>query len=104
MINWDRINELQEEVGEDDLSEVLALFCEEMEDALVALNSSRADNMPSQLHFLKGSALTIGLEGLSRLCQEAEAELAADPSASTDIRAIRDAYQAGKDSLSEILK
>ena len=93
MVNWDRITELQEEVGEEDLAEVLALFCEEVEEALGALSTADAGTLKSQLHFLKGSALNIGLDQVSTLCREAEQSLAGDPQSVIAVEAIRTAYE-----------
>ena len=92
MVNWDRINELREEVGNDDLAEVLALFCEEVEDVLEELGTVPSDALPSRLHFLKGSALNIGLEGVSSLCQSEERRLSENPASQPEIQAIRCAY------------
>ncbi len=96
MINWDRISELREEVGEDDLAEVLGLFFEEVEEVLEKLPSADAQDIPGHLHFLKGSALNIGLSGVSGLCRDEEAKLAADPTANAQVGAIRSAYNAAK--------
>lgn len=103
MVNWDRITELQEEVGEDDLSEVLALFCEEVEDALGTLSTSDPDALKGQLHFLKGSALNIGLDQVSTLCRDAEHSLAADPQSLPQVDAIRSAYQTARAELQDLL-
>lgn len=99
MINPARIQELKEEVGEDDLIEVIALFCEEVEEVLQSLNTTAQADIPAQLHFLKGSALNIGLDTVSELCRTEESRLKMDPSASVDIGAIRTAYAAAKDVL-----
>ena len=96
MINWDRIRELREEVGDDDLGEVVSLFCEEVEEVLDVLDIAPRDVLAAKLHFLKGSALNIGLEGVSRLCLAEESRLSADPGAAPDIAAIRAAYAAAK--------
>ena len=103
MVNWDRITELQEEVGEDDLSEVLALFCEEVEEALGALSTTDTNTLKSHLHFLKGSALNIGLDQVSTLCREAEQSLASDPQSAIMVDAIRSAYQDARIELQDLL-
>lgn len=99
MINAARIQELRDEVGEDDLIEVIELFCEEVEEVLETLDSTAPDQMPAQLHFLKGSALNIGLDAVSDLCKSEELRLKSDPAAPADIGAIRSAYVASKDAL-----
>ena len=96
MINTNRINELKDEVGEDDLEEVIVLFCEEVEEVLEALDTTPPDQMAAQLHFLKGSALNIGLEAVSNLCRNAELSLKSDPSSAIDVDAIKSTYDQSK--------
>jgi len=93
MVNWDRIAELQEEIGEDEFDEVLSLFCEEMEEALSSLGDDPA-SLKADLHALKGSALNIGLDEFGAICQRAEQQ---PDRASVD--AIREAYFAARSSL-----
>lgn len=102
MVNWDRITELQEEVGEDDLAEVLQLFCEEVEEALSALSTTDAETLKGHLHFLKGSALNIGLDQVSTLCREAEQTLASNPQSNILVEAIRSAYQSARVELKDL--
>ncbi len=99
MINTARIQELKDEVGEDDLIEVIELFCEEVEEVLDTLETTDPAQMPAQLHFLKGSALNIGLDAVSSLCMEQERHLKSDPNAKADIEGIRAAYTASKAAL-----
>ena len=96
MINENRIQELKDEVGEDDLEEVIALFCEEVEEVLETLDATPPDAMAAQLHFLKGSALNIGLEAVSDLCRAEELALKSDPTRATDIAGIRTIYAQSK--------
>ena len=99
MINTNRIQELKDEVGEDDLDEVIALFCEEVEEVLEILDATPPDKMAAQLHFLKGSALNIGLEAVSDLCRQEELFLKSDPDRATDIAAIKSTYDQSKQAL-----
>ena len=99
MLNAARIAELKREVGEDDFSEVVSLFCEEMEDALTELGAARQDTVRERLHFLKGSAFNIGLDAMGRLCAREEVRLTADQTATPDVAAIRAAYAAAKSEL-----
>ena len=99
MINTNRIQELKDEVGEDDLDEVIALFCEEVEEVLEILEATPPDKMAAQLHFLKGSALNIGLEAVSDLCRQEEQFLKSDPDRATDVAAIKSTYGQSKQAL-----
>lgn len=96
MLNKSRIEELKAEVGHDDFIEVVVIFCEEVEETLDALPSATRTSLPEKLHFLKGSALNIGLDAVGALCRLEEQRLNADPSAVPDIASIRAAYAASK--------
>lgn len=78
MVDWVRVNDLRTEVGEDDYSEIITMFLEETDlvmERLAESNSSAA--LERDLHFLKGSALNIGLATLANLCQIGEKKAAA---------------------------
>ena len=103
MIDWDRIAELLEEVGEDGFDEVLGMFFEEVEEALAALPGANAAEMKGGLHFLKGAALNIGMNDVSALCKAAEQTAKSGDIADIDIGAIRAALQASQSELREML-
>ncbi|MEO9823594.1 MAG: Hpt domain-containing protein [Paracoccaceae bacterium] len=103
MVNWDRLSELREEVGEDDLAEVVALFCEEVEEVLAVLGNASPSDMPNHLHFLKGSALNIGFEAVSELCQKEEQRTNENADAIVDIPALRAAYLTSKAELDGLI-
>ena len=102
MVNWDRISELRDEVGEDDLAEVLELFCEEVEEVLTELSDADQSSLKGHLHFLKGSAANIGLDAVSALCRAAEDSLHANPDATVQVGTIRDTYHAARAELSDL--
>ena len=99
MLNHGRIAELKSEVGEDDFAEVITLFCEEVEEMLDDLPSTSQSQMAAKLHFLKGSALNIGLDAVGQMCSTEEARLKNDPNTAPDITAIRSLYIASRDQL-----
>lgn len=73
MIDWDRIDELRAEVGEEDFAEIAALFLSEIEEAVerlpgIAERSARSD----ALHGMKGSAMNLGFRDLAALCARGE--------------------------------
>jgi histidine phosphotransfer protein HptB len=73
MINWARVRELKDEVGEESYIELQAIFLAEVEEALTRLTPCRsAGELETDLHFLKGSALNIGLARLAELCHYGE--------------------------------
>ncbi len=73
MICWDRVNELRDEVGADDFKEVVELFLEEVEEVIERLRSNPdPTRFEEDFHFLKGSALNLGFDALSVICEKGE--------------------------------
>jgi HPt (histidine-containing phosphotransfer) domain-containing protein len=71
MINWDRVNELRHEVGEEDFAEVVAIFLEEVDAVLSRMHpGAEPASLREDLHFLKGSALNLGFRALGALCED----------------------------------
>ena len=74
MIEWARVRELVDEIGAEDFTEVVDLFLQEVDGAIIALDA--AGNNPilieEQMHFLKGAALNLGFEALAQLCLKGE--------------------------------
>jgi histidine phosphotransfer protein HptB len=100
MIDTGRIDQLREEVGTEDLAEVVALFCEEVEEVLAMLDQVAT---VEQLHFLKGSALNIGLSEVSAICLAEEERLRDDPQARPRVEDIRAAYFTARPALHALL-
>ena len=81
MIDWTRVEELKQEVGEDDFSEVVDLFLEEVEETITRLKQTPdLSQLEEDMHFLKGSALNLGFEQFSTLCQAGDCLLYTSPS------------------------
>lgn len=70
LLDEERINELIEEIGEEDLGEVLLLFLDEAEGevASIALGLDDDDHAKAT-HFLRSGGLNIGFAGLSNEAQ-----------------------------------
>ena len=102
MIDWDRVEELKDEVGEEDFAEVVTLFLGEVADELATLDAT-ADTatLRARLHFLKGSALNIGFAAFSELCRKSEVAAASDGSLSVDTKAIQSCFSASRAALLE---
>ena len=78
MIDWQRIEDLKQEIGAEDFAEVVALFLEEADEVVARLpQATTAKVMESDLHFLKGSALNLGFTDLAQICQSGERRAAA---------------------------
>ncbi len=93
MINWERVEELRNEVGPEDFEEVIELFLEEVDHTIGRLGQTEAEpSLEEQLHFLKGSALNIGFGVFADLCQNGETAAAKGRAGDIDLDAIRIAY------------
>lgn len=97
MIDWNRVAELRGEVGAEDFGEVVELFLEEVDGMIAKITSdtSRA-SLEQDMHFLKGSALSLGFQEFSAMCQEGERTAAAGSADQVDISAIAAKYEASK--------
>jgi len=97
MIDWMRVEELRGEVGEDAFVEVTEMFLEEVEEAIVRLKADTSrTNLADELHFLKGSALSLGFENFATLCQDDEKRLLAQGVGAVDLVALIDCYSRSK--------
>lgn len=93
MIDWDRLRDLQEEVGDESFAEVVALFVDEMDAAIGGLSSQGdAAALARELHFIKGSALNLEFSQLAELCELGEQRAAAGDRAAVDIDHLRNVY------------
>lgn len=75
MIDWERVDELRDEIGAEDLADVIDMFLDEVAEKLqdVQAGTSTA-SLSEDMHFLKSSALNIGFADLAQLCSTAEAQ------------------------------
>ncbi len=74
MLNWQRVQELKDDLGEEDFQEIVSLFLEEVEEKLAALAANTKLELSDDLHFLKGSAANIGFESFRAMCEQMERE------------------------------
>jgi HPt (histidine-containing phosphotransfer) domain-containing protein len=96
MIDWERMNELRDEIGADDLADVVAVFLDETDEVIAGIQSASATTMEAKLHFLKGSALNLGLRAFAEQCGEGELRAAAGDAAPVDIDRLVILYEASK--------
>lgn len=89
MIDWDRVTELQDEIGEEDFIEVGRMFIAEMQEKLEAMGELPAPGT-EDYHYLRGSAANLGLAEFADLCGTAEA--AAKSGETTDLAAIQASF------------
>lgn len=73
MINWDRVRELQRDIGSEEFDEIVAIFIDEVNETAQNLREGETlQTLEMLLHSLKNSALNLGLSDLSEQCQSAE--------------------------------
>jgi histidine phosphotransfer protein HptB len=100
MIDWKRVEELRTEIGADGFAEVAEMFLEEAEATVQTLVSGpSAEDVEGQLHFLKGSALNLGLSELAAICQEGERKAATGHGAEVDTLAVAAVYRVSRQAL-----
>ncbi|MEM9248512.1 MAG: Hpt domain-containing protein [Pseudomonadota bacterium] len=72
LIEWPRVWELRDEIGDEEFGEVVTLFLEETETMVDALMGAPPDGLEGELHALKGAALNLGFAQLAKLCATGE--------------------------------
>jgi len=97
MIDWERVQELKDEVGAEDFDEVVDLFLEEVEENLTSLTPTLAPkDMEEVLHALRGSALNLGFGVFAEICQKGETTAAAGSIQGIDTREVSNVYHSSK--------
>ena len=93
MINWPRVRQLRNEVGEDEFDEVVHIFLDEVGEVIDRLQAdTERRELEQNLHFLKGSALSLGFETFSKLCQDGARRPAAGQGSEVDLDAVLAAF------------
>lgn len=76
-VDWSRVAELREEIGEEEFSEVVELFLTEVDEMIDGLMGAAPAEVEACMHALKGSSLNIGFALLAEVCRLGEEEAAA---------------------------
>lgn len=92
MIDWNRVRELREEVGEQEFRPILELFLDEMETISFRLASDDPARMEIDFHFLKNCARNLGLMDFARICEEAERQVISGGAQMMRLDEIRESY------------
>lgn len=101
MVDWNRVESLRDEIGEEDFLAILSVFLEKTDSVMATINTKMpAAEMVRTLHFLKGSAVNIGLASFAKACQQAEREVVRSGAASS-LEALRKIYY---DTRAELLR
>ncbi|WP_420585552.1 Hpt domain-containing protein [Ruegeria sp.] len=93
MIDWARVRQLRDEVGASEFDEVVQIFLDEVQETIERLHKDTTRREFEQnMHFLKGSALSLGFDRFSKLCQDGERVAAAGQASEVDLPAILKVY------------
>lgn len=98
MIDWSQIKQLEEDMGAEDLGEVVEIFLAEVEEALDTFVANPPDapgDVAAQLHFLKGSAYNLGFKAFGDSCAEGE-QAAHGGTIATDPARLKTLYEESK--------
>ena len=97
MLNWNRIAELQSEIGAETFLEVVEIFLEEVEALIDPYRSGKQpENIAAEMHFLCGSAMNLGFDDFGNLCREVEHAVISNTQAPVDLSLICESYDASK--------
>ena len=79
-------------MGEDAVTEVVEIFFEEVEEAMLCLGSAEtAAALADALHFLKGSAQNVGMSDVSAACAAQETDIRSGARNTVDLSTIKTA-------------
>ena len=92
MIDWARISELQDDLGEEGFAEMAALFLQEIDTALSVDPPGQPPEAEALMHMIKGCALNIGLAALGDLCAGYEARARAGECQMIDMALLRQVF------------
>ncbi len=95
MIDWGRVRELHDEIGDESFTEVFELFLEEVEAVLGHLGNCM-EKLGDDLHFLKGCAWNLGFTEFGAVCQKGERQVAGGQAGEVDLATIFANYSASK--------
>ena len=99
MIDWDRVAELRDEIGEESFNEVIDLFLTEADEVILRLRpDADPKSLESDCHFLKGAALNLGFKTLAAQCQLRETQAAKGQEVS-DLAVVYECYQSSRHAL-----
>lgn len=97
MIDWDRVLELRNDVGEDDFAEIVELFLAEVQEVVDRLRQSPPPHqLEKDLHFIKGSAYNLGFDALGGMCTAGERLIAGGQPEAVELDAILSCYEASR--------
>ncbi len=98
-IDWARLRQLREEIGDAEFVEVIDLFLTEGDAMIDGLAGLEPPAYEAALHALKGAATNLGLEGLAALCAEGECLAASGRAEDVRVPRVLTAYASARAAL-----
>ena len=92
MIDWGRIAELENDLGAEEIPALVSVCLEEVSEALENLVSPTE----AELHFIKGTAATLGLVDLAQIASEGESALKHNPASAIKVEQLKTAFELEK--------
>ena len=97
MLDWNRVLELKDEVGDEAFTEVVELFLEEVEEVLARFRTDGVtDGIAADLHFLRGSAMNLGFSDLAEICSAGEKSAKTLGAEMVTLRPLFESYEKSK--------
>ncbi|MGH1369923.1 MAG: Hpt domain-containing protein [Maritimibacter sp.] len=101
MIDWERVTELKDEIGEEDFDEVVEMFLSEVEEVIDRLKTAPDPaTYEADLHFLKSSSLNLGFDALSKICNAGERSAAQGHAADVALAPVFSCFEESRQALS----
>lgn len=95
MISWDRIEELQDDIGAEDFGEVAEIFLDELETTIAQMVADpSAGDIAERLHFVRGCALNLGFQGVATHASAGERAIAEGQA--LDLAGLRSCFAASR--------
>lgn len=101
MIDWDRLTEVKNEIGEEDFADIAELFVEEIDEVMRRLAKKPEAATTADFHFLRGSAANLGFVRFAQCCADAETRVASG--GLPDIDALTEVFEESLAAAAEIL-
>lgn len=97
MLDWTRISELQNDLGEDGFAELAVMFLDEIEQALDGLPGVSDPVMLAEtLHMIKGCALNLGLGTVANCAAQLEQQAAGATGLEQELLALQEKFLASR--------
>lgn len=100
MLDRDQLTRLRQDVGQQGFAEIVVLFLQETDEGIRKLcQEDKKSNMASDLHFLKGAALNLGLQQFGDLCHKSEILARMGQEGKVDLQELQAIYQSSRAAL-----